>query len=212
MGSASPRALLPTPWAHGLFLFSRRCQSLFTLVSRREGVKRSLPCTRACGLGVVNFPLGHPFRLVDRPPKEGARVGPGLPPPPSPGTWPVVRANFSGPRPRVTCPEPAWKAATAALPPSFFAAPAAYPRFQALPFNLGAGTRDASRTPTPAYLTPVSRGDSPWRWRRGGALATPGPRRGSEARLTHPPRPLPLFPHPHPGPEQPNLRPKAGPP
>lgn len=41
---------------------------------------------------------------------EGASLGPGLPPP-SPGTWPAVRAAFSGPRPRVTCPESPWKPA-----------------------------------------------------------------------------------------------------
>lgn len=41
---------------------------------------------------------------------------------------------------------------------------------------------------------PVSRGDSPWRWRRGGAPATHGPRRGSEARLTAPATAPPLPP------------------
>lgn len=133
-----------------------------------------------------NFSSGHPFRLTNRPPKEGASVGPELPPPSS-GTWPAVRAAFSGPRPRVTCLEPPWKPAPAALPPSC-AARVAHPPSQALTLNLGAGRRDASRALTPAYLTPGARrslvGDSPWRWRRGGALGTPGPRRGSEARLT----------------------------
>lgn len=86
---------------------------------------------------------------------------------------------------------------TAALPISFFAAPAAHPRSQALPLNPGAGRRDASPAPTPAYLTPGAHwslvgtvpggGDAEARRRLAGRGG--GRRRGSPP--CHGPSPLP---------------------
>lgn len=164
------------------------------------------------GKGVI-FPSGHPFRLTDRPPKEGASVGPVLPPPPR-ALGQLFAPPFLGPR--VTCPKPPWKPVPAALPLSFFASRVAHPPSQALTLNLGAGRRDASRALTPAYLTPGAR-----RSLVGGQSLEVATRRcAGDSRAAagvggdnHRPRrgPSPCPPPPA-APRSPVLRPKAGPP